>query len=175
MFDAQGLRKIAEITQKARVERNEIEREAEQADRRQERHHRASRCSIWPRDQAEAEAEQKMKVANVNAGREREIAEFKIQQDEAVAKRDIEKKRQIQTAEVARKLAVEQAEIDKLTPLIAKNREQRDRRKSCKQQAIEVADRAEGSRRRRQGKGGRRGPRRRPGGRGRARKGRRRP
>ena len=32
-----------------------------------------------------------MKVANVNAAREREIAEFKIQQDEAIAKRDIEK------------------------------------------------------------------------------------
>src|SRR4029077_12195694 len=31
VFDAQGLRKIAEITQKARVERNEIERDAEQA------------------------------------------------------------------------------------------------------------------------------------------------
>src|SRR4051812_41948617 len=31
VFDAQGLRKIAEITQKARIERNEIEREAEKA------------------------------------------------------------------------------------------------------------------------------------------------
>ena len=37
------------------------------------------------RDQAEFEAEQKMKVANVRAAREREVAEFKLSQDEAVA------------------------------------------------------------------------------------------
>src|SRR3954463_2721800 len=123
VFDAQGLRKIAEITQKARIERNEIEREAEQMIATKNVSTRKQVLDLG-RVQAEAEAEQKMKVANVNAGREREIAEFKIQQDEAVAKRDIEKNRQIQNAEVARKLSIEQAEIDKQTLLIAKTREQ---------------------------------------------------
>ena len=35
------------------------------------------------RDQAEFEAEQRTKVANVRAAREREVAEFKLAQDEA--------------------------------------------------------------------------------------------
>jgi hypothetical protein len=139
VFDAQGLRKIAEITQKARVERNIIERESEQAIAGKNVETRKQVLDLG-RVQAEAEAEQKMKVANIQAGREREIAEFKIQQDEAVAKRDIEKNRQIQTAEVARKLAIEQAEIDKLTALVAKNREQQQA-EILRQQAIEVANR----------------------------------
>jgi len=139
VFDAQGLRKIAEITQKARVERNEIERDAEQAIVARNVTTRKQVLEM-SRDQAEAEAEQRAKVANVQAGREREIAEFKIQQDEAVAKRDIEKQRQIQFAEVAKKLSVEQAEVDKLTQLITKTRE-RETAEILKQQAIEVANR----------------------------------
>jgi uncharacterized membrane protein YqiK len=139
VFDAQGLRKIAEITQKARVERNEIERDAEQAIVAR---NVATRKQVLDlsRDQAEAEAEQRAKVANVQAAREREIAEFKLQQDEAIAKRDIEKQRQVQQAEVARKLAIEQAEVDKLTALVAKNRE-REQAEILKQQAVEVAHR----------------------------------
>jgi uncharacterized membrane protein YqiK len=139
VFDAQGLRKIAEITQKARVERNEIEREAESAIAAKNVTTRKQVLDLG-RVQAEAEAEQKMKVANVNAAREREIAEFKIQQDEAIAKRDIEKQRQIQSAEVARRLSIEQAEIEKVTTLVAKNREQQQA-EILKQQAIEVANR----------------------------------
>ena len=93
-----------------------------------------------------------MQVANINAGREREIAEFKIQQDEAVANCYIEKNRQIQNADVARKLSIEQAEIDKLTQLIAKNREQQQA-EIARQQAIEVANRQKETAVRRQGKG----------------------
>src|SRR5215212_192586 len=123
VFDAQGLRKIAEITQKARVERNIIERESE----RQvvERNvHTSKKVLELQRDQAEFEAEQKMKVANVRAARDREQAEFKIAQDEAVSKRDIEKMREIETAEVQRTLAVEQAQVAKKVALVTKIREQ---------------------------------------------------
>src|SRR3989440_9246968 len=74
VFDAQGLRKIAEITQKARVEPNEINREAEQAIATKNVSTRKQVLDL-ARDQAEFEAEQKMKVANVQAAREREIAE----------------------------------------------------------------------------------------------------
>ncbi len=38
------------------------------------------------RDQAEFEADQRSKVANVRAAREREVAEFKLTQDEAIAR-----------------------------------------------------------------------------------------
>src|SRR3954447_5235706 len=98
VFDAQGLRKIAEITQRARVERNQIEMEAQRLV--VEKNVSTSKHVLdLQRDQAEFEAEQKMKVANVRAAREREIQEFKLAQDEAISKRDIEKMREIETAE----------------------------------------------------------------------------
>jgi uncharacterized membrane protein YqiK len=139
VFDAQGLRKIAEITQKARVERNVIEREAEQMIATKNVSTRKEVLTL-AKDQAEAEAEQKMTVANIQAAREREIAEFKIQQDEAVSKREIDKQRLLQTAEVARKLAIEAAEVEKQTSLIAKTREQQQA-DILRQQALEVANR----------------------------------
>src|SRR6185503_12993964 len=123
VFDAQGLRKIAEITQKARVERNEIERESEQAVVGKNVVTRKKVLDM-ERDQAEFEAEQKMKVANVRAAREREVAEFKLSQDESIAKRDIEKQKSVETAEVERTLAVEQANIAKRVALVATLREQ---------------------------------------------------
>src|SRR3954452_3723140 len=73
VFDAQGLRKIAEITQRARVERNEIEREAEK--QVQVKNVATTKTVLeLQRDQAEFEADQKAKVANVRAEREREVA-----------------------------------------------------------------------------------------------------
>src|SRR3954464_5178633 len=139
VFDAQGLRKIAEITQKARVERNVIERESE----RQvvERNVMTSKKVLeLQRDQAEFEAEQKMKVANVRAAREREINEFKLAQDEAVSRRDIEKMKAIETAEVERTLVVEQAQVMKKITLVAKLREQ-EQAEILKKQTVEGAER----------------------------------
>jgi flotillin len=140
VFDAQGLRKIAEITQKARVERNEIEREGERLVAERDVSTRKKVLELH-RDQAEYEAEQKMKVANVNAARQREVAEFKLAQDEAVAKRDIERQRTIETSEVERKLTVEQAEIAKRVAIIAKMKEQ-ETADILKKQAVEVAERS---------------------------------
>ncbi|QOV88651.1 flotillin family protein [Humisphaera borealis] len=139
VFDAQGLRKIAEITQKARIERNEIEREAERAV--VEKNVATSKKVLdLQRDQAEFEAEQRMKVANVKAARDREVAEFKITQDEAIAKRDIEKLKAVETSEVERRLVVEQAEIAKRVAIIAKMKEQ-ETADILKKQAVEVAER----------------------------------
>jgi uncharacterized membrane protein YqiK len=140
VFDAQGLRKIAEITQKARIERNEIEREAEQAVVSK---NVATRKKVldMERDQAEFEAEQKMKVANVRAGREREVAEYKLAQDEAVARRDIERMKAVETTEVDRTLVVEQAQIAKKVALVVKLREQ-ETAEILKKQTVEVAERA---------------------------------
>jgi uncharacterized membrane protein YqiK len=140
VFDAQGLRKIAEITQRARVERNEIERSAQRALVEKDVETRKKVLEM-ERDQAEFEAEQKMKVANVQAAREREIREFQISQEELVARRQIEKQKAVETSEVQRMLAVEQAEIDKRISLVAKFREQ-ETAEIIKRQAVEVADRA---------------------------------
>lgn len=139
VFDAQGLRKIAEITQKAKVERNEIERESEQQITLKNVEVRKKVLDM-ERDQAEFEAEQRTKVANVRAAREREVQAFKIEQDEAVTRREIDKQKAIETAEVQRRLTVEQAEIAKQVALIEKERE-RETSEVQKQQAIEVAQR----------------------------------
>src|SRR2546421_1200023 len=140
VFDAQGLRKIAEITQKARIERNLIEREAEK--QVVEKNVSTAKSVLdLQRDQAEFEAEQKMKVANVRAAREREVAEFKLAQDEAVSKRDIEKMQAIETAEVQRTLVVEQAQVAKKVALVVKQREQ-ETAEILKKQTVEVAERA---------------------------------
>lgn len=140
VFDAQGLRKIAEITQKAKVERNEIEQETQQQVVAKNVSTRKKVLEM-EREQAEFEAEQRAKVANVRAAREREVAEFKLQQDEAVSRRDIEKMKQIETAEVERTLAVEQAQVAKQVALIAKLREQ-ETATIMKKQALEVAERS---------------------------------
>ena len=139
VFDAQGLRKIAEITQRAKVQRNEIERQSEQEITLKDV---ATRKQVldMQRDQAEFEAEQRTKVANVQAGRKREQEEFRIAQEEAVNRRDIERQREIEEAEVRRKLAVEQAEVAKRVALIEKLQEQ-ETAEVAKQQAIEVAQR----------------------------------
>src|SRR4051812_9109316 len=140
VFDAQGLRKIAEITQKARVERNEIERESEQHVVTKNVSTRKKVLEL-EREQAEFEADQKMKVANVRAAREREVAEFKLAQDEAVARRDIEKMKQIEATEVERTLFVEQAQIAKKIALVVKQREQ-ETAEIMKKQTVEVAERS---------------------------------
>jgi hypothetical protein len=94
-----------------------------------------------PASEVILEAEQKMKVANVRAARDREVAEFKLAQDEAVTRRDIEKQKNIETSEVERTLAVEQAQVAKQTAMIAKIREQQTA-EILKKQAIEVAERS---------------------------------
>src|SRR3954471_9889221 len=139
VFDAQGLRKIAQITQQAKVQRNEIEQEAAQLVVAKNVSTRKKVLDM-ERDQAEFEAEQRAKVANVRAIREREVAEFKLQQDEAVSRRDIEKMKNIETAEVERTLAVEQAQVMKQVALVARLREQ-EQAQILKKQALEVAER----------------------------------
>jgi uncharacterized membrane protein YqiK len=139
VFDAQGLRKIAEITQKARVQRNEIEQlSMEQIVSKNV----ATKKKVlgMEREQAEFEAEQKAKVATVQAQRTREVQEFKIAQDEAISRRDIEKMQAIETTEVERTLAVESANIMKQVALVARLKEQ-ETAMIDKSKSIEVAGR----------------------------------
>jgi flotillin len=139
VFDAQGLRKIAEITQKAKVERNEIEqRSMEQIVGKNVE--TKKKVLDMEREQAEFEAEQKARVATVQAQRSREVQEFKLAQDEAISKRDIEKMKAIETAEVERTLAVEQAGILKQVALVARLKEQ-ETAQIDKVKAVEVANR----------------------------------
>ena len=139
VFDAQGLRKIAEITQRAKVQRNEIEQMSlEQIVGKNVE--TKKKVLDMERAQAEFEAEQKAKIATVQAQRAREVQEFKLAQDEAIARRDIEKMKAIETTEVERTLAVEQAGIMKQVALVGRLREQ-ETAQIEKLQAVEVATR----------------------------------
>lgn len=141
VFDAQGLRKIAEITQRARVERNNIERHAE---REVVQTNVATRKEVldMERDEAEFEAEQRMQVANYRAGKDRETKEFAIEQDEAVERRGINKQKAIELTDVERSLAVETSERNKSIALVEKNKEL-ETAEILKIQAVEVAKRAQ--------------------------------
>lgn len=134
VFDAQGLRKITEITQTQNVARNRIDRDAEQAIKEKDVDTR-KRILDFDKDQAEAEAAQATEVANIRAAKLREREEYEINQrrevelaavakEEAVKKADIGRnqavqladvlrEREVQTEAVERDRAVQEAEVKK--------------------------------------------------------------
>ena len=114
IFDAQGKKKITEITQAALIERNRIERNAEREIAVKDVETR-QQVLEQERMRAEAEANQAKEVANVQAQRRREQEEFAIVQD-----------RGIKEAEIQRDLAVQAAAIDRDKALIARKREMQE-------------------------------------------------
>lgn len=111
IFDAQGKRKITEITQSALVERNRLEQEA----RREttiKNVETQKEVLMLERDQAEAEAAQRAEVAKVQAEKAREAETYKIEQD-----------RQVQEAQIQQEQAVRTKAIDRDRLLLAKQQE----------------------------------------------------
>ena len=143
VFDAQGLRKITEITQSQNVERNRIDRDAERAIKAKNVQTRKEVLDL-ERDQAEAEAGQSTEVANIQAAKLREREEYQIQQrrevelaavlkDEAVKKAEIAKEQTVQVADVVRQREVQNAAVE-----ADRTVQESEVRKS---QAVEVAQR----------------------------------
>jgi uncharacterized membrane protein YqiK len=119
VFDAQGLRKATEITQAQMVIKNKIEKQAS-IQITEENVSTRKRILAQDQDREFAEADQKTEVANRQAEREREIAEFEIAQQQQVETRRVKKEEGIQAAEIqrqARLVAEEQkretAEVEK--------------------------------------------------------------
>jgi flotillin len=123
VFDAQGLRKITEITQSQNIERNRIERDAQRAIKEKDVNTRKEVLEL-ERDQAEAEAKQATEVANIRAAKLREKEQYEIEQrkaveiaavvkDETVKKAEIAKNQGIQAADVARERVVQTASVDR--------------------------------------------------------------
>ncbi len=106
VFDAQGKRKITEITAAAMVERNNLERTAEQARKLKDVETRQQILGL-ERQQAEAEAQQQTEIAKVRADNERESQEAVIVQQRQIELARIEKEKQVQAQEIARQQAVE--------------------------------------------------------------------
>lgn len=111
IFDAQGKKKITEITAAARVERNRLEKLAEQSITHQNVS-TTEQVLALQRTQAEAVATQERDVANVTAERARERQAFSVAQEQAVRE-----------AEIARDLAIETANIERDRTLIRRQQE----------------------------------------------------
>jgi uncharacterized membrane protein YqiK len=143
VFDAQGKRKITEITAAAMVERNNLERAAEQQRKLQDV---ATRQKILEleRQQAEAEAAQRTEIAKIQADKNREAQEAAIAQEKAVEIARIEKEKALQAAEIARQQTVETARVaqEKAVQAATIAREQELQRASVeKDQAVQLAER----------------------------------
>ncbi|MBI2877714.1 MAG: hypothetical protein HYY20_12615 [Candidatus Tectomicrobia bacterium] len=108
VFDAQGLRRIAEITQSALVERNQIEREAERARTEKDVETRQQILEL-ERKRAEAEAAQKAQVTRIQAERESEAKRAQIEQEQVVVAREVEKQRAVEQAKLAAQQQIIQA------------------------------------------------------------------
>lgn len=143
VFDAQGKRKITEITAAALVERNNLEREAEQARKMRDV---ATRQKILEleRQQAEAEAAQHTEIMKIQAEKNREAQEATILQEKAIELARIEKEKTIQASEIDRQQAVEIARVaqEKAVQAATIAREQDLQRAAVeKDQAVQLAER----------------------------------
>lgn len=128
IFDAQGKKKITEITAAARVERNRLERLAEQAIT-QQNVQTSEQVLALERQRAEATATQERDVANIHAERAREKQAFAVEQERA-----------IREAEIARDLAIETANIERDRTLIRRQQE-REQTDIERLKALELAER----------------------------------
>jgi len=110
VFDAQGKRKITEITAAAMVERNNLERAAEQARKNQDVTTRQYILNL-ERQQAEAEANQRTQIALIQASKDQESQQAVIAQQRAVETSQIEKQQAVETAEIGRQQTVQVAQV----------------------------------------------------------------
>jgi uncharacterized membrane protein YqiK len=138
VFDAQGLRKIAQITQQARVERNLYERDAEREITQKNVDTRKQVLDL-EKEQAEAEATQSAEVAMIRSQQRQEAESYEIQQRQIVETQEIDKDRQVREAGVQRDLAVSVARVNAEKELIAKQQEQQTA-DILRNQAIQTAD-----------------------------------
>ena len=91
VFDAQGKKKITEITAAAGVERNKLERDAERQ-RAEEDVETRQQVLELERRRAEAESTQTAEVAKIKATKEREAQEAQILSAQAIATRSEERR-----------------------------------------------------------------------------------
>ena len=106
IFDAQGARTIAEITQKNLTEKNKILREGDQARKDQDVQTRTAVLDL-ERKQAEAEATQAAQVAIIKAEQDRITREKQIEAQRAIDVAQADNAKQTEVAKIVQKQAVE--------------------------------------------------------------------
>jgi uncharacterized membrane protein YqiK len=143
VFDAQGKRRITEVTQDQLVKRNEITRNAERDIRTKDVSTRKQILDL-DKDRAVAEANQGRDVANVQAEREREKREFAIQQEREVELARVQKELTVQNSEIDRdrNLSVAQAKREQAERLAQVERDKAQQEADVlRARAVEVAKR----------------------------------
>jgi len=128
IFDAQGMRTIAEITQKQQTERNELERAGEQTRKKKDVETRQAMLAL-EQQQAESEASQRAQIAVIQAQKTREAQEKEIEATRAVEIATVQKAQAIEVAQRGQQQAVEVAERGKQQAIVEA------------QQKVEVAER----------------------------------
>jgi uncharacterized membrane protein YqiK len=123
IFDAQGTRQIAEITQQMRAQTNALEREADKMIKKQDvekdqfvYEQEIARASAEARQKSEiekAEAEAMQKAATFAAEQDELSRVREVKRDEAVAVANVAREKQIQVADVERERAKQVADIDR--------------------------------------------------------------
>jgi len=123
VFDAQGKRKITEITTSALVARNELERTAEQATTEK---NVATRKSVltMQQDQAFAEAEQQMQVNKVQAEKQREADVYSVEQDRQTKQAQIVAEQSVRQADIAKEQMLQTTEVEKVKAVEVATRDQ---------------------------------------------------
>jgi uncharacterized membrane protein YqiK len=143
VFDAQGKRRITEVTQDQLVRRNEIERNAERAIREKDVSTRKEILNL-DRDREVAEATQKREVANVQAEQARETEEFAIRQSQEVELASVRKEENVQRADILKQqelaIAMAKREEAERVAQIARDKAQQEA-DVAREQAVEVARR----------------------------------
>lgn len=113
IFDAQGMRTIAEITQKNLTEKNAIVRAGEQARTAQDVQTRMAVLDL-EKTKAEAEANQTAQVAMILAEQQRATREKQISAEQSVSVAKVEQEKAIEVATRQQQGAIETAERSKL-------------------------------------------------------------
>lgn len=106
IFDAQGARTIAEITQKNLTEKNKILREGDQARKDQDVQTRKAVLEL-ERQQAEAESTQAAQVATIKAEQDRVTQEKQLEAQRAIEVSKADNLKQTEVAKIVQKQAVE--------------------------------------------------------------------
>jgi flotillin len=113
IFDAQGMRTIAEITQKNLTERNQIVRKGEQERTAQDVITRKNILEL-ERTKAEAEASQASQIAVIRAEQDRVAREKQLEASRSIEVTTVEQQKQVEVARRVQQREVEIAERDKV-------------------------------------------------------------
>jgi flotillin len=112
IFDAQGARKIAEITEASLTERNRLVREGEERRKQQDVENR-KRVLSMDQDEKQAEALQQAEVQRIQAQADRDAQTKVIEMNRETQLAAIEKQKALEVAETARQQALALAEEQK--------------------------------------------------------------